>query len=223
MSQLPSITQVPFADEQYMHDVCPKKQIYLHHTAGNANPIGVFKYWGKTGERVATCVTVGGLPGTSKDWKDGDIAQGFSSKYWAYHLGLQTTTFAKFKIPYQSLDKISIGVEICNWGYLVKTDRGFTTYVNTTVPDDQVVEYKDKFKGQKYYHKYTDAQIESTRKLLLYWKDIYGIPLTYNEDIWDICPRALKGEAGVYTHNSVRKDKSDIHPQPEMIAMLKSL
>ena len=36
-------------------------------------------------------------------------------------------------------------------------------------------------------------------------------------------PRALKGESGVYTHNSVRFDKIDITPQPKMIAMLKSL
>lgn len=224
MSKLPSnISQIIFSETQYIKEEHPKKQIYLHHTAGNANPKGVFKGWEANGERVATCVTIGGIPGINATWKDGEIVQGFSSKYWAYHLGLQTTTFTKYKIPYQSLDKISIGVEICNWGYLTKTDRGFTTYANTIIPDEQVVTYETKFKGFKYYHKYTDAQIESTKQLLLYWKDIYDIPLIYNEDIWDICPRALKGEKGVFTHNSVRKDKSDIHPQPEMVAMLKSL
>jgi hypothetical protein len=57
----------------------------------------------------------------------------------------------------------------------------------------------------------------------LLWKEKYNIPLTYNEDIWDITPRALKGEAGVFTHNSVRKDKVDIYPHPKMIEMLKSL
>ena len=34
---------------------------------------------------------------------------------------------------------------------------------------------------------------------------------------------ALKGLPGVYTHNSYRKDKTDISPQPKMIAMLESL
>ena len=43
------------------------------------------------------------------------------------------------------------------------------------------------------------------------------------EDIWDITPRALKGEKGVFTHNSVRRDKVDIYPHPKMIEMLKSL
>jgi hypothetical protein len=55
------------------------------------------------------------------------------------------------------------------------------------------------------------------------WKERYNIPLNYHEDIWDVTPRALKGEPGVYTHNSVRFDKTDISPQPNMIAMLKGL
>ena len=60
-------------------------------------------------------------------------------------------------------------------------------------------------------------------KLLRYWGGLYGIPLTYNADIWDVCPRALKGESGVFTHNSVRYDKVDVSPQPKLIEMLRSL
>jgi hypothetical protein len=41
--------------------------------------------------------------------------------------------------------------------------------------------------------------------------------------MWDISKKGLSGIPGVYTHNSYRKDKSDISPQPKMIAMLKSL
>ena len=41
--------------------------------------------------------------------------------------------------------------------------------------------------------------------------------------MWNISANALKAVPGVYTHNSYRKDKSDISPQPKMIAMLKSL
>ncbi|MFN9953859.1 MAG: peptidase C14 caspase catalytic subunit P20, partial [bacterium] len=70
---------------------------------------------------------------------------------------------------------------------------------------------------------YTDAQIESVRQLLLYWNKIHGIDLTYNEDIWQVSDRALKGENGVFTHNSYRKDKTDVSPQPKLIAMLKAL
>ena len=79
------------------------------------------------------------------------------------------------------------------------------------------------YKGYKYYHNYTDAQIESTRQLLVYWGELYNIPLTYNKDIFDLTPRAYKGEAGVFTHNSVRPDKVDVYPHPKLIEMLKSL
>ena len=61
------------------------------------------------------------------------------------------------------------------------------------------------------------------KELLLLWKESYKIPLSYNEDIWDISKRALAGEAGVYTHNSVRKDKVDIYPHPKMIEQSLSL
>jgi len=88
---------------------------------------------------------------------------------------------------------------------------------------EDVIKLPNKYKGHQFYHNYTDAQIESTRDLLLLWRERYKIPITYNEDIWDICPRALEGKAGVFTHNSVRTDKIDIYPHPKMIEMLKSL
>jgi hypothetical protein len=95
--------------------------------------------------------------------------------------------------------------------------------VGGVVPESQVIKLAKKYKGKQYFHNYTDAQIESVRQLLLLWKERYGIPLKYNEDIWDICPRALNGDKGVFTHNSVRMDKIDIYPHPKMIDMLKSL
>ena len=52
---------------------------------------------------------------------------------------------------------------------------------------------------------------------------VYNIPLDYNEDICNLTPRAFKGEAGIFTHNSVRPDKVDIYPHPKLIEMLKSL
>lgn len=91
------------------------------------------------------------------------------------------------------------------------------------IPEKDVCVLDKPFKGSKYYHNYTDAQIESIRQLLVYWNKIYGIPLTYNADIFDVTSRALRGEPGVYTHNSVRKDKTDIYPHPKIIQMLKSL
>lgn len=217
------ITQYPFPTTQYKYVETKKTQIYLHHTAGNSNPKGVYKWWESNPERIGTCIVIGGLPDKSKTWIDGEIVQGYSSKYWAYHLGLKEQTFDKFGIPYMSLDTISIAVEICNWGQLTLKNGKFYNYVNGLIPNDQVCELNTPFRGFKYYHSYTDAQIESLKQLLPLWRQGYGIPLTYNDDIWDVCPRALRGEPGLYTHNSVRYDKNDIYPHPKMIQMLKSL
>lgn len=217
------IVSYEFPVGQYIEDEHPKSQIYLHHTAGNSNPSAVFKYWESTPERIATCVTIGGKPKKGDTFIDGQIVQGYSSKYFGYHLGLKESAFHNFKIPYKSLDKISIGVEICNWGQLTLKDSKFRTYVNTIIDESEVCELATPHRKFKYYHNYTDAQIISLEKLLRYWGSKYNIPLTYNDDIFDICPRALRGDAGIYTHNSVRYGKVDIYPHPKLIEMLKAL
>lgn len=222
---LSKIKQVPLKESEYFKEAITKKQIVLHHTAGNSSAPGTIKMWDADNRgRIATCVVISGK-GLSKDTYDGEIAQCFSSKHWAYHLGLKQDIFRARGIAYQSLDKISIGIEICNWGPLEKkADGKFYNYVDRVVSSDQVCELEKPYKGHKYYHAYTDAQIESVRQLLVYWNEVHGIDLTYREeDMWNISDRALKGETGVFTHNSYRKDKTDISPQPKMIAMLKSL
>jgi hypothetical protein len=215
------ILMVKFPSTQYLQTDYEKVQIYLHHTAGNSSGVNTFKHWAKTETRVATCVCISG-----KGAKEGDgkIVQGFSSRDWAYHLGLKTSIFKNRGLKYKSLDKISIGIEINNFGYLKKDEDGnFRTYVNSIIPKEDVCELEKPYKGHKYFHNYTDAQIESVRKLLLFWNERYGIPLDYNEDVWDVCDRALKAESGVFTHNSVRAGKTDIYPHPKLIEMWKSL
>ena len=215
-----NLVQVDFPSSQYVREEHPKKQIYLHHTAGNNSGTNVFKWWASNPERVATCVAIAG-PGSTDG--DGKIVQGFSSKYWAHHLGIKPAVFSRFGVPYTNLDKISIGIEICNWGQLSFTNGKFYNYVGGEVPENQVIKLDVPYKRHIYFHNYSDAQIQSVKDLLLLWKDRYGIPLKYNEDIWNVTPRALRGEAGVFTHNSVRLDKVDIYPHPKMIQMLKSL
>jgi len=221
---LSKIKQVPLKESEYFKEEISKKQIVLHHTAGNSSAPATIKMWNADDRgRIATCVVISGK-GLSKDTYDGEIAQCFSSKNWAYHLGLKQDIFRARGIAYQNLDKISIGIEICNWGPLEKKGSKFYNYVDREVSPDQVCTLDSPYKGYTHYHAYTDAQIESVRKLLIYWNETHGIDLTYREeDMWNISDRALRGENGVFTHNSYRKDKTDISPQPKMIAMLKSL
>lgn len=220
---LSEINFVGMDDNEFIRVETEKKQIYLHHTAGRSSGVRCIRHWNddKRG-RVATCVVISGKD--AKMSKDGEICQAFSSKYWAYHLGVKSEIFKANDVPYKLLDKNSIGIEICNWGYLTEKDGTFYNYVNGVVPEDEVTTLETPYKRKRYYHRYTDAQIESVRQLLVFWNKRYGISITYNEcDMWNVSKRALRGENGLFTHNSVRPDKLDIYPCPRMIEMLKTL
>jgi hypothetical protein len=220
---LTKIKQVPLAEPQYFKQEVAKKQIVLHHTAGNSSGIATIRNWNTDDRgRIATCVTISG-PGNNAS-PDGEICQAFSSRHWAYHLGVKQEVFRAYKVPYSELDKHSIGIEICNWGQLESRNGKFYNYVEREVAADQVTELSVGYKGYRFFHKYSDAQIESTRQLLKYWQDVYKIDLTYNyEQMFSVNTKALRGETGLYSHNSYRRDKVDIYPCPRMIAMLKSL
>jgi N-acetyl-anhydromuramyl-L-alanine amidase AmpD len=224
---LSEIIQYRLNEDQYIPEDIKPVQIFIHHTAGNSNPFRVVDFWNSNPERVGTPFVIGGEPTKDKhgveQWHDGAIIQAFSSKKWGYHLGLQQSTFTKYGIKYSSLDKASVGIEINNWGGLQLKDGKYFTYVGTVVDADEVIEYPKAFRGFKFFHKYTDKQIENTVRLLKYLCEKYGISKAYNEDMWDMSSNALKGANGIWTHVAVRSDKSDCHPQPELIEALKAL
>jgi N-acetyl-anhydromuramyl-L-alanine amidase AmpD len=212
-----------FVDKEYS-----KHQIYLHHTASSANPFGVVQYWMETNERVGTAFVVAGKPSKGvTEYEDGDIIQCFSSKKAGWHLGLKQTDLNRGKPGNKTtswLNLNTIGIEICNWGYLTKSNQGFKTYSGAIVPDSRVHEYSTAFRGHKYYEKYTESQLESTRNLLDYLCTTYDIDRRFKGmEIFDIDKRALRGENGIFTHVSVRVDKFDCHPYPPFVEMLKSL
>jgi N-acetyl-anhydromuramyl-L-alanine amidase AmpD len=225
--ELTEIVQYKLNEDQYTPEDIKPVQIYIHHTAGNPNPFRVVDFWNSNPDRVGTAFVIGGEPSKDKNgkelWQDGAIVQAFSSKKWGYHLGLKQDTFTKYGVKYSPLDKSSIGIEINNWGGLDFKDGKYFTYVGSVVDADEVVEYATPFRGHKFYHKYTDKQIENTIRLVKYLCEKYRISKAYNEDMWDVTPRALQGTSGVWTHVSVRPDKSDVHPQKELVEALKTL
>tara|TARA_R110000868_G_scaffold392365_1_gene662960 strand:- start:2036 stop:2668 length:633 start_codon:yes stop_codon:yes gene_type:complete len=209
-----NLRQISFPKGQYFEEISQKTQIYLHHTAGAPNADQVWQWWITDKTPIATCVVVD---------DSGEVVQGFSSKFWAYHLGMKAKHFTIMGLPFKNLDKTSIGIELTSWGQLTEKNGKFYNYVNGIVPSNEVCELETPFKGFTYFHNYTDNQIQSVKELLVTWKEKYNIPLTYNEDIWGVSKRALKGESGVFTHNSVRPDKADVYPHPKLVEMLKTL
>lgn len=208
------IKQVRLKDNQYFAESSPKTQIYLHHTAGNGNAEGVARYWNGNDSRIATAFIIG---------ENGTIVQCFSSKHWAWHLGIDTEDFARNGAKYSNLNKLSVGIEVCNWGYLKKKGDKYYNYAGGVVNPSYVTELDQPYKGYKYWYKYSDAQIESLRQLVVYLCETYDIPKDYRSEIWSIDKEAFKGSKGIFTHNSVRKDKSDMYPCPRVIEMLKNL
>lgn len=227
------IIQQPLPDNCYLKEQLNKSQIYLHGTAGGSNASNVIEGWKLKANKIATAFVVAGkyYPNQGKTWKDGDIYQAFSSKYWAYHLGLDNGHFKPYGLPYKNLNASSIAIEITNWGYLVKDASGqFKNYLGGIVPSNEVVELPQEYRGYKYYQRITDAQIASVKELLIYLCNTYNIPKTFNANMFDVNKDALSGKPGIWTHTSVRGknkygnwDKLDCHPQPNLIEMLKSL
>lgn len=211
---LSKIVQHDFTSREYNKAVYDKKQIVLHHTASGNGVNGDINWWLKDKKRIGTCILIA---------RDGTIHQVFSSKYWAYHLGENGKDHVSLGLRYRRNDMESVGIEIDSWGGLKKKGDDWVSYTGTVVPKENVQEYPDGFRGYKAFEKYTPEQIESVRQLLVFWNERYNIPLSYDEHIWDINRAALSGKPGVYTHVSYRSDKSDCHPQPELIEMLKGL
>lgn len=220
---LSKIKQLPLNNNQFLQEEVTKTQIVLHHTAGGPSGVNVRDDWNTDARgRIATCIVISG-PGATNS-HDGEIIQTFSSKFWAYHLGVKNDVFRAYKVPIINLDRPSIGIEICNWGQLEKKGNKFYNYVNREVPADQVTTLDKPYKKYKYFHKYSDAQIQSVKDLLQYWSSRYNIRLNYDYNrMFTVTTGALKGENGLYTHNSYRNDKIDIYPCPRMIEMLKTL
>lgn len=209
-----NLKQHPLDPSQYIAQDHYKKQIYLHHTVGGPTGERTIDIWKNDKARIGTAVCIS---------RDGTIVQAFSSKHWAYHLGLKESVFDSKGLPYVSLDKISIGIELCSYGPLRLDGSRYKSIYGHYIDDSEVVRLEEPYRGSQFWHKYTDEQIESVRKLLLFWGQRYNIPLDYNEDVWDVTMRSLMAEPGVYTHCSVRYDKSDIYPDPRIIEMWKNL
>lgn len=183
-----------------------KKQIVLHHSVSGDKGENMFAGWEKTSKRVATAVGLG---------RDGTLYKAFDESKWAYHLGLRTTENLQ-------RNKESIGIELLNWGYLHKTKEGFLTDLKKPF-EGEVYEFDTPFRGQKYFELYPQKQIDVLKNWILLNAMRYNIPLSCDKKIFEFNPKAIQGEAGIYTHCSFRKDKLDIVPQPAICEMLYSL
>lgn len=209
-------------EDEYKPGPINAEWVFIHHTAGWHNPYNVIKQWDadKNGA-ISTEFVMGGPSVKGNDTKyDGEVVQAFPAGNWGYHLGKN----GSFK-----MHKNSIGMEVCNFGY-VKNGK---TYAGTNVEESQIVTLDKPFRGHSTWHRYSDEQIKSLKLWLEFIAerdniDIRaGLPALVKEkgaDAFEFNEDAFYGKVkGVWTHTNTRKDKFDMFPQQELLDMLMSL
>lgn len=215
-----------------------KDWLFLHHTAGWDNPYNTVNNWARDDRgAVATEFLVGGQRITNQDaTHDGTVVKCMPDGGWGWHLG----------VGRRRVHTDSVGIELNSFGYLTKggwsrnrqwvarNPDKFYTYVGTESHDDQVFDLGEKFRGHMYWHRYSDAQIESTKKLILFIAqrdniDVRaGLPDLIRKhgavkafDYLDL--RLVERTPGLWCHTNVSRGKFDLFPQPEVVEMLLSL
>jgi len=207
---------------EYLAGPTKKEFIFLHHTAGGHNPYLLVDMWGRdTRGKIATEFVLGGQ--SAKDGNsthDGKLLQCIPTDGYGWHLG---------KNGSQHMHSHSVGIEVCNFGYVVNGK----TYANTSVDPSQIVELKEKFRGYKFWHRYSDRQIEVLKQWIMFISERDNIDPRKGlvEEIkkkgaggFEFNENAYYGKVkGLWTHTNTRKDKVDMFPQQELIDMLLSL
>lgn len=214
---------------EYIKSETSKKYIFIHHTAGRHNPYKVIDQWAADQRgRVGTNYVIGGLPSTAdlnslseaQKKYDGRILQAVDDKYWAYHLGQNGSSF---------MTSHSLSIEICSAGSLTKKGDKFFTWYGEEVHPSQVEMLQKPFRGSRYFHKYSPAQLEALEALLRHLSEKHDISLKSGmqklgaEKMYEWSESMWRGQVtGLLSHTNVRTDKSDVFPQPQLTEMIMS-
>jgi len=195
---------------QYYSRVIPKKQIVIHHTAGGPSAWATKQWWDSNPSKVATDFIIDA---------NGDVLRVMPKGYWGWHLGVGRA----------DLDAASIGIEICNYGFLNKQGISFYNAYGGKVPYNKVYLLPHAWKGFWYFEKYTDMQLESLYELLKDLVEDYEIDFdksTFHSGrggVFDWSSAAMQGREGIYTHNSYLTYKTDAYPHHQLIDLLQEL
>lgn len=217
-----NIIQKLLPPNQYVQDSKFKvQQVYLHHTAGGSAE-STINYWLSNRERISTHFIID---------RDGTIYQCIPmEKAWGYHLYVASPgnkIERKYKQLSSKYDAQSVGIELCNFGYVNFVNGKFVNYVGKLMHHDRIVKLDKPCKGYFYWEEYTQEQINSLKSLLLHLLEEYpvlqeGLKEDYS-NLDEIDTNALMMKPGIYSHQNVRQDKFDVFCSPRLIKMLNSL
>lgn len=216
--------------DEYVRETTPKFYLFLHHTAGWADPFDQVRQWnGDSRGRIGTEYLVGGRglseSSPSNNFHEGVIIRAIPNNCWAYHLGAVN--------PY--MHKHSIGIEICNFGYLQKMGSHYYTYTGKEVHSSNVIDLGFEFKGYRFWHNYTDKQLSSLFNIIYHVIDTHKIDYKAGLKQWissypdpnlafQLHLPAQRGEVkGILSHTNVNPEKYDIYPHPKILEFFRNL
>jgi hypothetical protein len=215
---------------QYFAKSGPKNNIFLHFTMGWNNPFNTITDWATdTRGKIGTQYVIGGINISTGDTQyDGVIVQAIPDEGYAWHIGIGDT----------EVHRNSIGIEICNFGYLTEKNGKFYTYTGREVNKKYVSALETPFRGYKYYHKLTVEQLKSLIYLIKLLAKKHSIDITKgivsklkvkkDNSAFDFDQNVVNGKLrGMHTHTNVSPknkyggyDKWDLAPTPELIDTL---
>lgn len=189
-----------------------KQRIVLHFTAGNLS--GGINTLTTQNFRVSVPFVIA---------RDGTIYQLFPSKDWSGHIGAGIGNAGTGNAQ----DKVTIAIEIINYGYLVERGANLETIysrpkdnpgrIDLYCPLTQTEAYQKlnvPFRDQKYYASYTQPQYESLIILLRFLTKKYNIPRQFlNESVRYQGTQDVLSFKGIVSHVNYRTGgKWDLGP-----------
>ena len=113
---------------------------------------------------------------------------------------------------------------------IARGKNSYFTYVGQEVDPEQVEELSEPFRGYSFYHKYSEKQLQSLKKLL------QNLASKHNIDIREGLPNLIRKKGvkafdmvgtkmclntpGLWSHANVNSSKNDISPHEESVEML---
>jgi len=200
---------------QYLTAEYEKNSLFLHHTAG-LNAEGAWQWWNQTPERVGTPFIID---------RNGSVIECFNPKVWAFHLGI--TGDDNFH------EMHSVSIELVAGGQLYEKGNEYYFYplypniqYFTKIAKEETITFKQPWRGFNTYHIYTDKQLESLKEVINYTLSMFptiqiqaplGKFYEFNTEI------ITNHRGGLWSHSTVRADKTDIIPQPSLLQMLEEI
>ena len=130
-------------------------------------------------------------------------------------------------------EKHSIPIELVSAGPLVlegKEYRFYPLWPNklrwTRIPENEVVKLKKEWRGYQIFHNYSEEQLESLKWLIgRLYLDFPSLKINNDLDSFYEYDESVitKHKEGIWSHTTVRQDKSDIIPVPSLIEALKEV